>query len=263
MNKLLPAIALLAASAPHPAWAAGSHTAAAADDISAPAKSRMAPRPVHLLWDNWYTATVGKDTHYEYYNVRVELKDGRVAVQNHAWKLEEDYINEEQLGVFAANDSELSPLFFNYHQTFRSSELTIDGTISNGKQLIVHARRGGEDLPLIKKMVPSKTFFSELFPVWLGKHLGELKEGRIQPFQAIFEDDLDNGFATVNGEVRLEKPDERAKETHTRKLTVDIEGRQTLWWVDDSGAAVRTERKNPPMVVQKVTRETALKFLDK
>jgi hypothetical protein len=214
----------------------------------------------HVLWDHWYTVTVGKADHYEYYNDHAEMKKGRVIFQNHAWKKEENFINEEQVGSFAENSPELPPLFFNFHSTYRSTETSIDGNVKD-RQLTVRVRKGETEMPLIKKGVAPKAFLSELFPVWLGYHLASFKVGQVQGFQTIIEDNLEAGFGPVSGQVRVEPADEFAKRTHTTKLLVDYQGIKSNWWVEEVGAPLRIEMPLQKIVVERVTREKAQAFL--
>jgi len=259
-------------------------TAAPADDINTPARSSAAKSATpstngasaltrsgnnssaggkdRLLWDYWYTVSVNKVLHYEYYNDHVELKKDRLVFLNHAWKQEEDYINEEQLGVFAQNDVDLSPLFFNFHSTYRSIETSIDGNVKDGKELTVRVRKGNTELPAIKKMVPHKTFFSELFPIWLGNRLSTFKTGQVYSFLTILEDNLESEFQTIDGQVRIEQPDDFAIKTHTVKLTVNYREMKSLWWVEASGAPMRIEMPLQKTIVQRVTKDAAQKFFD-
>jgi hypothetical protein len=255
-----------------PSWAANKGVAPA-DDISTPARKapaqstsatvkKPAPAPgERVLWDSWYTVTVNKVVHYEYYNDRAEIKKGRVLFQNHAWKKEEDYINEEQLGVFAEAVPELTPLFFNFHSTYRSVETTIDANAKDGKELTVRVRKGETELPIIKKSIPSKTFFSELFPVWLGYRLASFRPGQVYSFQTILEDNLEAEFGTINGQVRVEPADEIALKTKTTKVMVNYREMKSVWWVEPNGSPVRIEMPLQKTVVDRVSAETAKKFL--
>jgi hypothetical protein len=215
-----------------------------------------------ILWDTWYTMTIGKDLHYEYQNDHVEIKDNRIFFQNRVWKKEEGFINEEQLGEYAENNADLSPLFFNFHSTYRGQETKIDGTITGGKTLTVKATRAGQELPLIKKSIPSKVLLSELFPIWLGLHLKEVKVGQSKSFLTVLEDAIDTGFALESGSFRMEKPDDFAKKTDTLKLLVNYRGQETHWWVKLSGEAVRVEVPAEHAVMQAVEKSVAEKFLE-
>lgn len=214
-----------------------------------------------VLSDHWYTIRVGKDK-YGYYNDRMERKQGRLFFQNRVWKLEEDFINEEQLGAFAEPNEALKPLFFNFHSTYRTTETNIDGTVNDKQQLSIRVKRGGQELPVVKKVLPTKTIFSVFFPAWLQMRAAGMKPGASLPFLTILEDNIEENFATVSGRVKMEKPDEFANQSKTRKFMVDYRGVKTLWWLDDKGIAVKIERPEQNMVVERVSEATAKKFLD-
>src|SRR5262245_52550210 len=87
-----------------------------------------------LLIDEWYTITlnqggIGGPIRYGYYNDHLEERDGKLYFQNRVWKLEQGFVNEEQLGAMAQNDTELTPLLYNFHSNYRASETMIDGTV--------------------------------------------------------------------------------------------------------------------------------------
>jgi len=217
--------------------------------------------PQNPTRDSWYVMTVDKTIRYGYYNERVELKRNRLFFQSHVWKKEEDYINEEQLGAFSENTPDLAPLFYNFHSTYRSSELTIDGNVKDGKVLHVKVRKGQTELPIIRKVLAPKTIFSQFFPVWLGFQLPKLKPGQSVSFLSILEDNLDLNFATVPGRIRLEKPDEFATKSGTRKISLEYREVKSTWYVDETGTAVRIEMPETRTVVEKVSKEVAQKFL--
>src|SRR3990167_407367 len=83
-----------------------------------------APKDEKVVWDAWYTVTLKDKTHYGYYNDKLEIRQGKLFGQNRYWKNEENFINEETLGVFAA--ANLTPLFFNFRRIYRSNETIID-----------------------------------------------------------------------------------------------------------------------------------------
>ncbi|MGK5082912.1 hypothetical protein WDW37_06375 [Bdellovibrionota bacterium FG-1] len=214
-----------------------------------------------LLWDAWYTVTVNKTMHYEYYNEHAEIKKDRVVFQTHAWKKEEHYINEEQLGAFAANDPDLTPLFFNFHSNYRTTEISIDGNVKDGKQLTVHIRKGQAEPAVVKRMVPKKTFLASLFPIWLGNHLANFKPGQLYGFHSILEDNLESGFTAVNGQVRREPDDSFAQTTHTLRLQVIYQNLKSFWWVEPTGGPVRIEMPSQKTLVERVERQKAETFL--
>jgi len=233
--------------------------ASSGQGLAAPAASQAAGK---VIWDYWYTVTINKTVRYEYYHDRLEEKGGRYIIQNQAWKQEEDYINEEQLGVFAAANADLTPLFYNFHSSYRTTETKIDGTVQDGKTLTVRIRKGNVDLPIVKKGIQSKVIFSTFFPFWMGKRLASAREGQVVPFIAILEDNLELGFNTVHGSFRLEKPDPYATHTKTRRVTVDFQGLHTVWWVDQQGAPMRIDDPKQKSVVERVPEAKAKAFLD-
>lgn len=226
------------------------------------APSAAAPHEADkLIYDAWYTITVDPGaTRAGYYNDRVELRKGRVFFQNHVWKKEEDYINEEQLGAYAENTPELAPLFFNYHSTYRTTETSIDGTVSGGRSLSIKARKGSNELPVVKKMLPKGTFFEVFFPLWLSARAKELQPGQSKSFNAVFENTIEDGFRTVSGRVKMEKPDESMP--GVSRFKVDLSGMKSVWWVDAQGIPARIEFPSLSTVVERSTREKAQKFLE-
>ncbi|MEK6579142.1 MAG: hypothetical protein AABZ55_07935 [Bdellovibrionota bacterium] len=215
-----------------------------------------------VLWDYWYTVSVEKD-HAQYYNEKVEIKDGKLACFQRVWKKEEGFINEEQLGSFALDDLNLTPLFFNFHSTYRETETTIDGSIADGKLLTVKAKRGDKELPFLKKSIQSKVFLQCFFPVWLGRLLPQLKEGKLTVFNTIFEDTLEMGFKAIRGSVRLEKKDEFAKKSDSSRVSIGLDnGVKASWWVEKNGALVRMESGSPLKVFERVSKQKATQFLN-
>ncbi|MEK6705032.1 MAG: hypothetical protein AABZ06_04535 [Bdellovibrionota bacterium] len=214
------------------------------------------------LWDYWYTITVDKKIPYAYYNERVEKKNDRLFIQTHVWKLEEDFINEEQLGAFAANNAELTPLFYNFHSKYRQTETNVDGTVSEKNVLTVKVRKGPtEDTAPMKRVLKEKVFFSQFFPVWLGMKLPSLKPSKSIPFEVVLEDNIELEFVPTQGRVRLEAPDEFAKSTKTQKIWIYFRGTEGFWWVDSSGAALKIEMPKTKTVVERSTKEKATKFI--
>jgi hypothetical protein len=257
-RTLLPTLALnLALLLPLPASRADSATAVASP---APAATK-ATASSKTIWDAWYTVTVGKGSHYAYYNDRVESREGRLFFQNRFWKNEEGYVNEEQLGAFSEDSPELKPLFFNFHSTYRTTETTIDGTVQDGRQLTVKARKGGQELPLGKKSLPPGVILSAFFPVWLGQKLKTLKPDQSATFTGILEDGLESAFAPMPGRIRAAKPDAFATKNQVRKVTVNFRDMDSVWYVDERGIPARIEMPAMKAVVEKVSREKARKFL--
>ena len=210
--------------------------------------------------EHWFTTKIGKNTHYGYYNERVEKRDGKLYFLNQSWKKEQDFIVEEQAGAVATPPPEFAPQFFNFHSTYRTTETTIDGSVKDG-MLSVKVHRATGDAPALKKAMPKGAFFSIFFPIWLGTKLESLKEGQTVGYLTILEDNLEQGFSAINGQVRLEKPDAFAQKTKTRKLTVSNPGLKSTWWVDAQGSAVRIENPDQHSVTERVTAEQANKFL--
>jgi hypothetical protein len=228
---------------------------------SALAASAAAPKS-DLLWNSWYTMTVGGKVPFGYYNDRVERKDGKIAYQNQLWKMEEGFLNEERVVSFAKDNDSLTPLLFNFHATYRDTELAIDGTFT-GAELVAKARKQKENLTPIRTNVPSKAFLSTLFQTWLGRKLPEMKPGKRLSFSTIFEDALETRYSTIPGNVVLEAEDETAKKTGTKKLAVELGGMKSVWYVLPTGEAVRIEKPDQKLVIQKTTEAEARRFLVK
>ncbi len=216
------------------------------------------------LWDSWYTVGVN-NTPYAYYNEKVELKKDRVVFLHRMWKLEEGFLNEEQLGAVSANNPELTPMFFNYRSVYRGTEKTMDGTLGDkDRALSVTVKAGDPKKPeakIYKKVIPKGVIFSQFFPVWLGLKLPSLKPGKSTSFSTILEDDASNGFTPVGGNVTVESPDEFAKKSGTTRLKVVYRGETNHWWVNDKGMAEKIEMPKSNVLVQKVTQEKAEAFL--
>ncbi len=215
-----------------------------------------------VLWDTWYTVTVANKVHYGYYNDKATLREGKVTFQNHFWKLEEGFINEERLGALADDTADLTPVFFNFKSSYRATETNIDGAVNpKTHALNVRVLRGGKELPSIIKALPKGLFTSSLFPIWAARHLGQLKPGQAVPFLTLMEDGFEHGFETVNGTVRLEQPDDFARKTGTRKLTVKFQDRSSIWYLEASGCPVRIEMPGMHSVVERVSGDQAKQFL--
>jgi len=235
----------------------------------APRAEREKPAPIvgdsgkaELLWNSWYTMTVGEKVPYGYYNDKVERRDGKIAYQNQLWKTEEGFINQERVVSFGKDDENVTPLLFNFLGTYRDSEFSIDGTFS-GTKLNVKARRNKRNLPAIETNVPSKAFLSTLFQVWIGKHLAGLTPGKRLGFTTIFEDALDSRYSPLTGSLTLEASDDYAKKTGTKKLTTEIADEKSVWYVLPSGESVRIEKPKQHLVIEKKTESEARRFLVK
>lgn len=214
------------------------------------------------LWNHWYTITLAKKIPYAFYNDKAEIKDGQVHFQHRIWKKEEGYINEEQVGALSKDDALLTPLFYNLVSNYRTTQIKVDGTVKDGKMLLVKARSGEKDIPAVKRSIAKGVIFSELFPVWLGRKLGSLSPKKTVTFMTIIEDDIENGFPTVSGQVRLESPDEFATKSKTRKLSVRFRDQPSTWYVETNGSPVRIVLPVSDGVVDRVTEKVAMRFLD-
>lgn len=213
-----------------------------------------------VVWDSWYTVTLRGKVPYGYYNDRFEKKEGKIAFKNQFWKREEGFINEERVVAFAKEDEELSPLLFLFSSNYRNSEIMIDGNVGANNELIVKPRENGKSQPPIRRNIPKKTILSTFFPVWLGKKLPSMKEGKSVNFNAILEDNLEKRYSPVYGSVRLEKNDEIANKTKTKKLFVDFGGKN-YWYVLPSGEPQRIVMPEQKVVVEKTTEAIARRFL--
>jgi hypothetical protein len=228
-------------------------TLLALNGAQAAESSKSAP-----AWDTWYTVTCDSKP-CEYYREKISVeKDGKLHFLNYVWKKEGEFINQEQLGALAENDDDASPLFYNFHSVYRSTETNIDGNVRDGKLTVkVKKSQTKDDATLISKIMPKGAFFSVFFPIWVGKHLDALKEGQSKSYSTLLEDNVDLGFTTVPGTIRLEKSDDFAKNTKTRKLAVEVSGLRTTWWVDSKGMAVKIEEPEQKMTIEKTTQAKA------
>lgn len=220
------------------------------------------PSAAKLLWNSWYTMTVGGKTPFGYYNDRVEKRDGKIAYQNQLWKMEEGFINEERVVSFGKDDENISPLLFNFLGTYRDTEISIDGTFT-GTNLSVKARKNKQNLPAMQTTISSKAFLSTLFQAWIGKHLTGLKQGKRTSFTTLFEDALDTRYSGISGAVTLEAGDDFSKKTSSNKLTVDLDGVKSTWYVLASGEAIRIEKPDQHLLIERKTESEARRFLVK
>ena len=247
-------LAWLAVIALAPLWAAP----------PAAQKAAVAPaRPADgTLWDYWYTVTVNGRSKYSYYNEKVRRVDGKIHYQYSSWKAEEGYVNEESLGAFAKDTPFLEPLLFNFRSTYRSSETTIDGTITQNQFLIVKVKRNGSALPPMKRAFQPKALLSGFFPVWFKLRLPLMKSGQSIGFRAIAEDNIDLGFSPFDGLVRLEPQDELARKNRLHRLTVNYRDIRSAWYLDGKGIPFRIEMPGIKTVIQRSTEAEAKKFLE-
>lgn len=216
--------------------------------------------PLQASWNVWYTITLPGGVRYGYYNEKMERRDGKLFYQVQSSKREEGFLNEDQLGAFSTEN--LTPLFYNFHSTYRAQETFIDGTVGEKRLLTVKVRRGDAPPQLFKKSLPPDCFFEAFFPYWLKSKASELnRPGASLPFKTILEDNIDESFAIVHGRVRMEKPDTDPDLAKLKKLTVEYRGVKTVWWIDDNGLAARIERPGQGILVERVSEEKAKKFL--
>lgn len=216
-------------------------------------------------WDHWYTVTVLPRTAYAYYHETLAQTKGRLHFKTEMWKREEGFINSEQLGVFSQDDPALTPLFYNFHANYRESEVSIDGTVANGR-LQIRIRRNERELPLLARGLPGKAFFSSLFPVWMSRKLKDLPADQAQsqsiPFLAILEDNQDAGFPAESGRIRVAAPDEFSKSSSSTRVEVDFNGQRSSWYLDRNGAPLRIEMPGQKTRVDRVTEKQAKAFLN-
>jgi hypothetical protein len=215
-----------------------------------------------LLNDDWYIVHVG-NMKWGYYNEKVEKEEGdRLRFQQHYWKLEEGFINEEHLGALCKDDAELTPILFNFHANYRASETSIDGSVQEGRTLVVKIKKAGNDLPLVRKGLPKKAFFSVFFPYWIKLNMGKLKTGKSASFSTILEDNIDMGFSMVPGTAKMMAADAIAKKNNYTKIMIKYRGHDSLWWVDSSGTIQRAEMPKQNIVVEKTSDKIAKRFLE-
>lgn len=218
-----------------------------------------------ILSDQWYTVTVGGNKKYAFYNEKAEIHDDRVSFQTRMVKLEDGFLNEEQLGTFSENSRDLKPLFYNFHSIYRSTEIKIDGNISGSTGttlLTVRIKKGNEELPVIKRSIVPSTIFSSIFPLWLERNLVTLKEKKTLSFSALLEDNLDIGFAPVPGRATLKEPDEFAKKNSATLVEVTFKDGTFLWWFDLQSKMLRMESPSQKLVIERTSRKKAESFLE-
>jgi len=221
----------------------------------------FAATKAHFGWDSWYTVTLNDKIPYAYYNEQVESKDGRLHLQLHIWKKEEGFLNEEMMGAFAKDDEFLTPLFYNYRVAYKTTETQIDGTIDDKGYLNAKIRRAGIEQPVVKKHIPTKVFFSYLFPVWLAQRHTALKANTPVSFLVLNEDQSEQQFPLVSGRVLIQPADEIAKKTQTQKIQVIYDEVTSYWYVQDNGIALMINRPANKTLIQKSSKEKAQSFL--
>jgi hypothetical protein len=90
-----------------------------------------------------------------------------------------------------------------------------------------------------------------------------MKVGKRMSFSTIFEDALDSRYETQHGNLTLEKEDEYSKKTGTKKLLIELAGLKSTWYVLPSGEAVRVEKPDQKLVIERKTEAEARRFLVK
>jgi hypothetical protein len=231
---------------------------------SSQAAEKASPRPAPE-WDHWYTVTILPRTPFAYYRETLERNKGRLHFKTEMWKKEEGFINAEQLGVFSEDNAELKPLFYNFHATYRESEVSIDGSAANGR-LQVRITRNGSELPVITRGLPTKAFFSSMFPIWMSRMLRNTPADQVKsmsvPFLAILEDNQDAGFSAENGRIQVMDPDEFAKSSGTIRVQVDFNGQRSSWYLDKGGSPVRVEIPGQKTRIERSDEKRAKAFLN-
>ncbi len=213
------------------------------------------------LHDDWYIVHVG-NIKWGYYNEKIEKDGDRLKYQQHYWKSEEGFINEEHLGAICMDNPELTPVLFNFHSNYRNTETTIDGSIQNENVLVVKIKKSGQELPLIKKGVPKKVFFSVFFPSWIHKNIDQIRTKKQISFNTILEDNIDLGFSIVPGIAKIQSPDDFSKKTKANKILIKYRGYDSIWWIDEHGSILRAEMPKQKITVEKVTQDKAKHFLE-
>jgi hypothetical protein len=228
--------------------------------IAAQAKSK-------ILWDLWYVVVfidpaIRKKFIVFYFNEKVEDAGDRIKVQVNTWKKEGPTVAEEHVGEVLRNNSQLSPVLYNFNATSGPESVTIDAKISAaGKAYVAKLRardHGGKTTELERKL-PEGTILSYAFSAWLGKNLSALLDQKVVVgFVTFQEDNLQDGFPVVTGKIRVDKPDEYSKSNNLIRLQLDYSGPIT-WWVRPSGEVWRIVAPSRNMEVLRVTESEARK----
>ncbi len=217
----------------------------------------LAPARAELLWDNWYIESED-GIPQSYYNEKAETKGDRAKIQVNKWIRDGKRIRSENLGATAKNSTLLEPLFYNFRTQVNGEEKVIDGTVSgNGKVFSIKSKVGiRQSRPLRAEMVP-KLFFSSFFPLWIHKNAKRISGVQPIEFQSIVEDQVDDQIPVYRGSAYEMKPDEFAKETHTRKLRIEFNRIVAIWWVTPKGDAIKVDLPALKRTVLLTTREKA------
>ncbi|MBI4924567.1 MAG: hypothetical protein HY843_01470 [Bdellovibrio sp.] len=218
-----------------------------------------------LLWDQWYTVSIANKIPYGYYHDKVEAVDQRIFFQNHYWKQEEGFINEEHLGAYAKNNLELTPLFFNFQTKNKTAEINIDASVENkgtaAAIMTIKTTKDKQQLAPFSKVISKNVFFEVFFPIWAAKNLPTLKVGQTKSFYAILEDGANENFQPISGWIRPEKEDAMSKQTKTKKITLYFRDLLSLWYIEESGRPCQIFWNSQNVLVKKATEKEAKSFL--
>lgn len=215
------------------------------------------PNADRVIWEAWYTITLKDGSHYAYYQDRAELRGGKAYFQENVWKNEEGFINEEQVGTFSEPTPDLTPVLFSFHANYRGTETLIDGNIPDGRTATIKVRKGNQDLPPIKRMLPSKTILATAFPLWIKEHAADIPVGGSRSITVLYEDQVDAGFPAIVGRVHREK---NPTAGGAMSFVVDIADVKSHWVLNGEGIVERMEMPSFGRLVQKVSAEKARSF---
>lgn len=215
----------------------------------------------NLIFDAWYTINAEKNIPYGYYHDRLEKKGDRLYYQSHIWKKEEQFTNEEQLGLYAQDDQNLKPLIYNFRSLYRTTETVIDGTVNERNLFKVSAKQGNNPLPPFQRTLPSKIIFSTFFPIWIQRNFTATDVGKTKSLMTIYEDSYDTRFETKSGTVKLEPDDKFAKQNQAKKFSVTIAGQKSTWYLDTKGVPLKILMHANNVMIQRSTEAQAKKHL--
>lgn len=217
--------------------------------------------PTHTVFDAWYTIAAEKNIPYGYYHDHLEKKGDRLYYQSHIWKKEEQFTNEEQLGLYAQDDEDLKPLIYNFRSLYRTTETIIDGTVNEKNIFKVTAKQGNKSLPAFQRSLPKKLIFSTFFPIWIQRHFTQADLGKSKSLMTIYEDSYESHFETKSGSVRLEADDDFAKANQAKKFTATIAGQKSTWYLDPKGVPLKILMHANHVMILKTTESQAKKYL--
>jgi len=231
-----------------------SFTSAFAADQNCPGESSGTDK----LWSRWYSVSTN-DYPYAYYHEQASRNvNGTLEVSTRIWKKNKGSQSRVEIQTLARNDKFLTPLrYLSYHQSDHSSS-RYEGRVS-GTQLKVHGER------TFRQQLKGRTFFGTTFPLWLKlriPHLKKLPPRKFLTFQSIPENAKDSGFAPVPGKVKRMRSDAYAKSTQTDRFLVQLGQSLSQWWVGKDGSACQILIPDSRTLIQAVTQQDALSFLD-